>query len=175
MAFDLGNMLRQYLGGVTGKGTAEVSDHFEQVAQTASPDVLSHGLAAAFQSEQTPPFAEMVAHLFSQGTPQQQAGMLTQLLGSLGPAALAALNNSGALKGLTAQGVSPGATSLTPDQASQVTPDQVKAIAEHAQQSSPGIVDKMSGFFAEHAGLVKTLGGTALAIALAKIAERMKA
>ena len=175
MAFDLGGLLQQYLGGVGGQGAANVTEHYEQVAQNVPPEALSHGLAAAFHSEQTPPFADMVAHLFSQGTPQQQAGMLGQLLSSLAPGALAALGNSGALKGLTGLGVSPGAAPLTPGQISQVTPDQVKAIAEHAQQTSPGVVEKMSGFCAEHPGLVKTLGSAAMAIALAKIADRMKA
>lgn len=174
MAFDLNRILQQYLGGAAGDDAAGAADHYEQVAQSTPPDVLSHGLAAAFQSEQTLPFAEMVAHLFSQGTPQQQAGMLTQLLGSLGPAALAALSNTGALRGLAGQGTSPDTGGLAPDQIGQVTPDQVRAIAEHAQQTSPGIVDKMSGFYADHPSLVKTLGGAALTIALAKIADRMK-
>ena len=44
-------------------------------------------------------------------------------------------------------------------------------IATHAEQHSPGIIDKMSGFYAQHPGLIKTLGGAALTIALAKMAE----
>jgi len=173
MAFDLGGILQQYLGGVAGQGSPDAADHYAQVAQSAPPDALSHGLAAAFQSNQTPPFAEMVAQLFSHGTPQQQAGMVTQLLASLGPAALAMLANSGALKGLATAGGAPP-SSVAPDRASEMTPDQVKAIAEHAQQVDSGIVEKMSGFYAQHPGLVKTLGGAVLTIALAKIADRMK-
>ena len=174
MAFDLAGLLEQYLGSGGGQVADNAADHFHQVAQNVSPDVLSHGLAAAFKSDQTPPFGEMVAQLFAQGNPQQQAGMLTQLLGSLGPAALAALTNSGVLAGLQAQGGSPGSGAITAEQVSQVTLEQVQAIASHAEQHSPGIIDKMSGFYAEHPGLVKTLGGAALSIALAKIAERRK-
>jgi hypothetical protein len=174
MAFDLGGLLQQYLGGGSGQSTDNAAEHFHQVAQNASPDVLSQGLAAAFHSDQTPPFGQMVAQLFTQGNPQQQAGMLTQLLGSLSPAALAALTSSGALAGLQAQGGNAASGAVTAEQVSQVTPEQVQAIASHAEQHSPGIIDKMSGFYAEHPTLVKTLGGAALSIALAKIAERMQ-
>lgn len=174
MAFNLGGLLQQYLPGVAGLAEGQVADHFHQVAESAPSDVVSQGIATAFHSDQTPPFGDMVAQLFSQGNPQQQAGMLSQLLGSLGPAAIAALTRSGALAGLTAQGGNPASGVVTPNQVSEVTPEQVKAIASHAEQHSPGIIDKMSGFYAEHPGLVKTLGGAALTIAMAKIAEAMK-
>jgi hypothetical protein len=64
---------------------------------------------------------------------------------------------------------------LTPDQASQITPEQVQILANHAEQTNPGIIDQMSSFYAEHPTLVKTVGSAALAIALAKIAERSRA
>ena len=89
MAFDLSGLLQQYLGG-SRQVPENAADHFQQVAQAASPRMVSQGLAEAFRSDQTPPFAQMVAQLFSQANPQQQAGMLNQLLSSLSPAALAA-------------------------------------------------------------------------------------
>lgn len=173
MAFDLGGLLQQYLGGgATQSGNAV--DHFGQVAQTAPPELLSQGLAATFRSDQTPPFGQMVAQLFSQANPQQQAGMLTQLLGSLGPAATAALTHSGALSGVLGQGAGGAAAPVSPQQASQVTPEQVQEIATHAEQHSPGIVDQLSSFYAQHTGLVQTLGSAALAIALAHMANRTR-
>jgi hypothetical protein len=45
-------------------------------------------------------------------------------------------------------------------------------IVAHAEKSNPSIVDQISGFYAEHPTLIKTLGGAALTVALAKIAER---
>ena len=63
---------------------------------------------------------------------------------------------------------------ITPEQASQLAPEQVQQMADHAQQNNPSIVDHMSDFYAQHSGLIKTLGGAALAIALAKIADRSK-
>ena len=59
---------------------------------------------------------------------------------------------------------------LTPDQAAQLSPEQVQQIATHAEQHNPGIVDTVSGFYAQHPQLVKTLGSAALTVALAGIA-----
>jgi hypothetical protein len=173
MAFDLGGLLQQYLGAGTGKPAANAPDHYQQVAQTAPPEVMSHGLAEAFRSDQTPPFGQMVSQLFAQGTPDQKAGMLQQLLGSLNPAALAALGGTGALGSLAGSGAAP--TAISPQQASQLTPSQVEQIAAHAEKQNPSVIDTMSNFYAQHSGLVKTLGSAALTIALAKIANRMKA
>jgi hypothetical protein len=116
----------------------------------------------------------MIAQLFAQATPDQKAGMLQQLLGGLNPAAMAALAGTGALGGLAAaSGAAPSA--ISPQQASQLTPDQVGQIAAHAEQHNPSVIDAMSSFYAQHSGLVKTLGSAALTIALAKMANRMKA
>jgi hypothetical protein len=57
----------------------------------------------------------------------------------------------------------------------RINPAQIQQLAEHAERQDPSIVDKMSGFYAQHPDLVKTLGGAALTIALAKIANHMKA
>ena len=128
-----------------------------------------------FKSNQTPAFGQMAGQLFGQANPSQQAGMLNQMLGSMGPGVLASLlggAGGAGLSGILGQ-LSGGAkpVALTPEQASTFTPAQVQDIAHHAEQNSPGLVDKMSAFYAEHPGLVKTLGGAALAIALAKMAE----
>jgi hypothetical protein len=53
-----------------------------------------------------------------------------------------------------------------------VTPAQVEQIAHHAEQHSPGIVDRMSGFYAEHRQLVKSRGAAALGIAMSQLADR---
>ena len=67
-----------------------------------------------------------------------------------------------------------GGTQLTPEQASQVTPDQVREIATRAEQHDSGVLDKIGGFYAQHPQLVKTLGSAAVAIALAGVANRMR-
>ncbi len=177
MGFDLGSLLSQFAGG---GNAASAPDQFHQAAQNAPADLISQGLSAMFRSDKTPAFGQMAGQLFGQANPTQQAGMLNQMLGSMGPGALASLlggAGGSALSGIFGQ-ITGGAASqstLTPDQASKLTPAQVQDIAQHAEQSNPGIVDKMSSFYAEHPGLVKTLGGAALAIALAKMAENHRA
>jgi hypothetical protein len=172
MSFDLGSLLSQFVGGGPIAGAP---GHFDRVAQNASPDLLTQGLAAMFHSDQTPPFAEMAAHLFGQANPSQQAAILNQLLGSMGPTVLASLMNGTGGRALSEvlgqlNRASGSAAAVTPEQASKLTPEQLQQIASHAEQYIPGIVDQMSGFFAEHPGLIRTLGGAALSIALSRMA-----
>lgn len=177
MGFDLGSLLSQFVNNGT---PSSAPDHFEQAAQNASPDLLSQGLSAMFHSDQTPPFSQMAGQLFGQANPSQQAGMLNQLLSSMGPTVLASLlggAGGGALSSLLGRATEAGTApvAVTPEQAATVTPEQVQQIASHAEQHSPGVIDKMSEFYAEHTSLVKTLGGAALTIALAKMAENHQA
>jgi hypothetical protein len=51
----------------------------------------------------------------------------------------------------------------------------VQQLAAHAEKADPSIIDKASSFYAEHPTLVKTLGGAALTIAMAKMAEKRNA
>ncbi|MDB5730508.1 MAG: hypothetical protein JWQ03_403 [Variovorax sp.] len=140
--------------------------HFDQVAQNASKEDLGAGVAAAMRSDQTPAFGNMVGQLFGHSSSTQQAGVLNQILATLGPTAL-----SGVAGGVLGRILQPGQTQVTPDQASQLSPSQVTEIAAHAEQQHPGVVDQVSQFYAQHAGLIKVLGGTALMVALAKMKE----
>jgi hypothetical protein len=146
-----------------------VSDqHFDQVAQNAPPGALGSAIAGAFRSDQTPPIGDMVGKMFQNSNGQQQAGLLNQILATLGPAAAAAL--AGGALGRIMQ---PGATQVTPDQASQLTPDQVRDVVNHAHETNPGIADQLGSFYAQHSGLVKTLGGAALLIAMTKMKDHL--
>ena len=155
------DLLQQALGG-------NAENHFDQVAQQAPQAELGAGLAEAMRSDQTPPFGNMVSQMFGQSSPAQQAGVLNQILAALGPAAATALAG-----GALGRMLSPGQSQLTPEQASQLSPDQVQEIAAQAEQTHPGVVDQVSQFYAQHSGLIKTLGGAALAIALAKMKNNM--
>jgi hypothetical protein len=140
--------------------------HFDEVAQNASHDELGAGLAGAMRSDQTPPFGDMVGQLFGHSSSTQQAGVLNQILASLGPAAL-----SGIAGGVLGRMLAPGQSQLTPDQASKLSPDQVSEIAAHAEKSQPGVIDQVGQFYAQHAGLIKMLGGAALAVTMAKMKD----
>lgn len=142
--------------------------HFDQVAQQASHDELGAGLAGAMKSDQTPAFGDMVGQLFGHSSSTQQAGVLNQILGSLGPAAF-----SGIAGGVLGRILAPGQTQITPDQASQLSPSQVSEIAAHADQTQPGVIDQVSQFYGQHSSLIKMLGGAALMVTLAKMKENV--
>jgi hypothetical protein len=184
MSFDLGSLLQQYVGAQTNSANQDAHDHFDQVAQNAPSDLLSQGIAAAFNSKETPPFGQMVGQLFGQGNAAQQGGMVNQLLATVGPALLAGLvakGASGGLGGLAgllggAAGSAPtGAVpALSPQDIAKLTPLQIQEIATQAEKEDPSIVQKMSNFYAEHPTLVKTLGGFAMTLALSKMADHVK-
>jgi hypothetical protein len=149
-------------------GQAAPEQHFDQVARAAPQDTLSQGLAEAFRSDQTPDIGQMVGQLFGHSNSSQQAGVLNQLIAAVGPAVLA-----GAAGGALGKVMSPGATQVTPDQASKLSPGQVQDIVAHAEQNQPGIADDLGRFYAQHSGLIKTLGSAALVVALAKMKDHM--
>jgi hypothetical protein len=162
------DLLTQYSGG--SANTANAAAHFDQVVQSGDHNAIADGLSAVFRSEQTPAFANLVGNMFSQSNSDQKAGMLNQLIASVGPSVLTQLAGGGALAGLLG-----GANKLTADQAQSVSPELVQQMAMHAEKNDPSIIDKASAFYAQHPALIKTLGGAALSIALAKVAERQKA
>jgi hypothetical protein len=165
----LGNVLKQYTGGAT-QDAATATEHFDQVAQAAPQSLIAEGLSAAFRSQQTPAFGNLIGQLFGQSNGDQKAGMLNQLIQSVGAGNLAQVPGGAMLASLLA-----GGSQITPQQAQNVSQEVVQQIATHAEKADPSIVDQASAFYAQHTTLVKTLGGAALSIALAKVAERQKA
>ena len=146
---------------------ANPEPHFEQVASKATPDQVGDGVAEAFRSKETEPFPQMVQNLFSRSNSIQQAGLLNKLIQAAGPVALAAAG------GVLAKMLKPGQTELTADQASALRPEQVRDIAVAAEQHSPSVMDQVGNFYAEHPTLIKTLGGAALMIVLARMKNRL--
>ena len=154
------DILQQYAGG-NSPSPGNVSDHYDQVAQQVPQQDLGQGIAAAFRSDSTPPFGQSVGSLFGQSNPTQQAGVLNQLVQSLGSSALTGV--AGGILGRMLGGGMPGSTpTITPQQASQLSPNDVSTIATHAEQQDPSIVDRVGSFYAQHPTLVKTLGAVAL-------------
>lgn len=144
------------------------SQQFGQVAQNAPSDVLAKGLAAAFASEQTPAVGNMVGQLYAQSNGAQQAGMLNQLIAALGPSVMGGLAG-----GALGRVMSPGQTQITPDQAAQLTPQQVQDVVNHANEVHPGVADELGQFYAQHRGLINTLGGIAATVAMMKMKDHL--
>ena len=164
------DILQQYAGGA-GAPNAQASQHFDEVARQVPQQDLGQGLAAAFRSDATPAFGQMVGQLFGNSDPQQRAGLLNQLIQSVGPAAAATLG--GGVLGRILGGGNAGATpTITPEQASQLSPTDVGQIATHAEQHDPTIVDRVGSFYAQHPTLVKTLGAVALSAVMGHLSSR---
>jgi hypothetical protein len=159
------NLLQRYTGVTPDNAPPSVHDDFQQVAQHAPSGHLAGGLSEAFRSDQTPPFQNMLGSLFGASNGEQKAGILNQLLASVGPGLL----TSGVLGGLTKYA---GAGSLTPQQAEQVSPEAVQELAQHAQQQDPSIVDRASSFYAQHPTLVQALGAGSLAFIMSNMSQR---
>jgi len=161
--------LTDLAGKITGKTpVADVSSTFDHVSRTVPPTTLAEGLTHAFQSEKTPPFGDMVSNLFNQSNPDQKAGLLNNLMGALGPGGVSSLlAAAGGLGGLA--NILPAGGSVTPTQAQQVSPEQVRVLAEQAEKKNPSIVNMAANFYAQHPTLVKSLGAGALALLVSKI------
>jgi hypothetical protein len=168
----LSDVLKQYANSsASGQVNPQVNEHFDQAAKALPSGSLAEGLAAAFRSNSTPDFGQMLGSLFNQSNSDQKAGILNQLLASAGPGVLSQLVGGGGLATLAAG----GAKRLTPEQAAQVSPEAVHQLATHAEKADPSLIDKASAFYSEHPALIKTLGGAALTIAMAKMAEKRNA
>jgi hypothetical protein len=155
------NVLAQYTSGAASPQDAAA--HFDQVAQAADPATLAQGVSAVMHSDQTPPFAQIVSQLFTSATPDQKTAMLNTLLAS------APANLRGEISGMMPG--AGGSTAVTATQAASTSSDTVAKIAQRLHDQGPGVVDKMSSFYAQHPTLVKTLGSAAMIIAMRKIAE----
>ncbi len=161
------DILQQYTDPARAP-TDRVDEHFDEVARQSSPRDLGNGVAAAFRSDATPPFGQMIGDLFGRSDPQQRAGILNQIIRSVGAGGLASV--AGGVLGRVLGGAGGNApTTITPEQASSISPQDAAVIAEHAEKKDPTIMDRAGEFYAQHPDLVKGLGAAALAIALGRM------
>lgn len=148
----------------------QVLQDFDRVAQEATPEDVSEGLAEAFRSDTTPPFEQMVGQLYDRSDPNQRAGLLNEILGSFG-------GMSGGLAGGILGGALRNAVRgdrVAPEQTHNIPVPDVEAAAREAAQRNPGVIERVSRFYAEHPALVQTLGNAALSIAMSQMARRRR-
>ena len=108
------NLLKQYTsGGAAAQPAPDVHAHFDEVAQAAPTSAIAEGLTAAFNSDKTPAFGQMLSTLFNNSTGDQKAGMISHLLSSVSPGTLTQVLSGAGLAGL----MGTGNTQLTPEQA----------------------------------------------------------
>ncbi|HXG90628.1 MAG TPA: hypothetical protein VNJ02_20090 [Vicinamibacterales bacterium] len=163
----LGDVLQRYGNANPNTAPGTVDDDFDHFSRSAPPGAMADGLAAAFRSDQTPPFANMLAQMFGRSSPTQRASMLNSLIATLGPALMAQIASRSGRNLPTTPG-----QQVTPEVAQQISPEFVEQMAKQAEQQDPSIIDRMSDFYAQQPALVKTLGGLALTLAMARMAQR---
>jgi len=156
----LGVILKQYSSGNPPQEHA--TDHFQEVASQVPQSQLGQVLTNVFQSPETGSFGDNVSSMYRQSNPQQQAGILTKLVQAVGGADV-----------LSRLGLNlPAGSTVTPEQAQQVSPDTVKEVANHAQQQNPGIVQQAGEFYSQHPQLVQALGTGVAIWALQRFIKR---
>ncbi len=156
-------MERQQAGGTSpGHVGGDVYRDFGEVAQKAPRSTLVEGLAEAFRSNQTPPFGEMIAHLFSQASPDQRAGIAGRLL-NIAPESV-----TGGLAAMFGKN-----REVKPEDTANLSPDMIRNIADEAAKKDPGIIDRISDLLADHPSLLKNLDIGSLATALGAIGMRL--
>ena len=164
---DFLGVLQQYRGASAVAPPPTTEQDYSEVAQNAPQSHLAGGLADAFRSNETPAFGQMLGTLFSNSNGQQRAGILNQLLGSVGPSLLA----SGGLSNLTGL-LRGGNSTVSPEQANQISPETVQQLAEHAEKQNPSVVDRASEFYAQHPTLVQALGAGSLALIMSHLSQK---
>ena len=142
---------------------------FGTVAEEAGPDAMQDGIAEAFRADDTPSFEEMVATLFEHSAPRVRAGLLDNLLAGLSPSARY-VGGKGALADVWRK-YHAGAR-VAPDRAGEVSPQDVEEVAREARKHNPGVLERVSRFYAHHPDVVRNLGTVAMNIVLAKMARR---
>lgn len=163
------DILKQYAEPGT-QPSGDVFNHFDSVTQQATPKQLGGGIAAALRSDATPAFGQTIGSLFGQSNPDQKAGLLNEILQTLGPTA-AATAGGGILGRLLGTGLSGPSGPITPSQAAQVSPSDLSTLATTAQQHDGSIVDRVGTFYAQHPTLVKTLGVAALGVVMSHMSQ----
>lgn len=166
----LGQLANQFK---TGQATDdEVHSTYDRVAHELPQGELSNGISHVFNSPETPPFEQMLSNLFNNSNATQKAGLLNQILRALGPNAGQLLAQAG-LGGLAANAASGGeSVQVTPQEAQQVSPQDVQVLAQKAATKNPSIVDQAASFYAQHPTLVKSIGAGALALLMSRMSRR---
>ncbi len=166
----LGGVLQQYAQGQ--KNPDRVSQDAEQAMHSAPHESVVGALAGAMRSHETPPFGQLLSHLWGNADNQQRSGILNTLLSSVG-------GSGGSITGFLEQAGLGHLTSLlgsgqvAPQQASQVRAEDVQKLANHAEQRDGSVVERASDFLSAHPGLVKTLGAGALAVFMGHLARKL--
>ncbi|SRR6266436_4368091 len=168
---ELNGLVKRYAGGQGTQPAVESDDALHQLLHSVPPSVLAEGLAAAFRSDQTPPFPQMAAHLFGNSNGEQRAGLLNTLIATLGPTLISEVSSqSGNLAGIS--NLLCGGQTISPEQADQISPEAVQELAAHAERNDPSVIDQIGRFYSAHPTLVKTIGVAAIGLVISHMTKQ---
>ena len=147
----------------------DLGSAYQAIQDVAPREMVTDGVREAFESDQTPPFEEMLAHVFQHADAGEKAGILNQLLAGTG------LQNASMLGGLGSLGGLLGGLGATPtiqsQDATHVSAHDAQQIAAAARQNDPSVVARVSEFIAQHPQLVSALGGAALSMIMSRLSH----
>jgi hypothetical protein len=152
----------------------QVFEDFDQVSREAAPEDIEFGLEEAFNSDDTPPPEQMIGQLYERSDDHTRAGLLNEILASLGAGAAAGGVGGGALGGLLRRMGQGQGNRISPQQARDISRPEVEAATAQAVQQNPSIIQAASRFYARHPQLVQNLGQAALAILMSGMARRRR-
>jgi hypothetical protein len=138
----------------------------EAIKQNAPPGALADSLTAALRSENTPAFPDLFKRAYSAAGSEIKAALLNRLFIALGPGPLGTLAKE-ALGG----GESTTST-VTPDQAARISPEDAQGIAARAEAMHPGVANEIGSLLAQHTDLIKALGEQVMNSAIAHLQKR---
>ena len=167
MGFDLGSLLQQHAGHVTAADPDGVAQAFKHIVGEQPQSSVAQGIARAFLSDQTPPFAQLVSQLFLRSDTGLRTELLNLLLDNVSPTMLSAL--AGSVGTLFTEN---GHPHLSAEQIADITPPQVAEIAAVAQQHNAGVVERIATLFAQHANVFNGLDSDILKVALGTMAQQ---
>lgn len=133
---------------------------------------MREALVENFRAGRLPPLPEAMATVYERAGESQRAALLSTLLTSVGPLALAVLAAGRFAKYMSRERWADVAVPL--EEARSVTGSQVTELARYAEQSNPDVVSQVSAWLAIHPGVLVALGAGALTVLLTYIAERRR-
>lgn len=164
---DLVGIFEQYRNASVANPPQNVQQDYQRAAEAVPSSHLADALSEAFRSRETPPFSQMISNLFANSSPDQRAGILNHLVGVVGPGVLGSLA-SGGLGGL----VRGSNANVSPEQAKQISAEDVQLLAAHAEQQNPSIIDHAGQFYSQHPQLVQALGAGSMALIMSHLSRR---
>ena len=122
-------------------------------------DAITGALESAVSNQQNSetPLSGLVKQLYENSNDDQKHAMVKHVVDLLGPQASDIASKSLGIA------LPSDSTELSPDQVAGLTPEQVQSFIALAHQQAPQLTDHLSSFYSQHADLIKSVGGVALA------------